>query len=303
MRQLPILAFLLAIPAAGCAQTAPPAISAAVTPLVQRERFTVQVVGEGTDVILIPGLSTPREVWRVTAERLKATHRLHLVQLRGFGDAAGPNAQGPVLQPFVDDLAGYIRDAKLDRPTVVGHSMGWLAALMLASEQPALAGRLVIVDSLPFIGTLFSPDATVASIRPQAEGMRAMMLAASRKEDGGPAPADGEAAAANTMSATPEGRAQVARWSFAADPAVVAQAMYDDMVTDVRPGLARIRVPVTVLYPLYGRGQEGPDGPYRSGYAGLDGAVLRQIPDTRHFIMLDQPAAFAQALDEALAED
>ena len=178
MRHLPILALLLAAPAAACAQTAPPAVtSAAATPLVQRERFTVEVTGQGPDVILIPGLSTPREVWAATAERLRATHRLHLVQLRGFGDPAGPNADGPVLRPFVDDLAGYIRDAKLDRPAIVGHSMGGLAALMLASAEPTLPGRLVIVDSLPFIGTLFSPDATVASVRPQAEGLRAMMMA------------------------------------------------------------------------------------------------------------------------------
>lgn len=209
MRHLPILALLLVALAVGCAQTAPPAVSVPGTsPLVQRERFTVEVVGEGPDVILIPGLSTPREVWAATAERLKATHRLHLVQLRGFGDPAGPNAEGPVLQPFVDDLAGYIRDAKLDRPAIVGHSMGGLAALMLESEQPTLTRRLVIVDSLPFIGTLFSPDATVESIRPQAEGMRAMMIAGAANEPVRAAQADRTAA---TLAKAPAARAVVAR--------------------------------------------------------------------------------------------
>ena len=301
MRHLPILALLLATPAAGCAQTAPSAaITAAATPLVQRERFTVEVVGEGPDVILIPGLSTPREVWGATAERLKWTHRLHLIQLRGFGDAPGPNATGPVLRPFVDDLAGYIRDARLDRPAIVGHSMGGLAALMLASERPTLAGRLVIVDSLPFIGTLFSPDATVVSIRPQAEGMRAMMMAAADKPDLRAAQVKGTAGALAKMEGA---REAVARWTLASDPAVSAQAMVDDMGTDVRGDLRRLSVPVTVIVPTDEsvRPAAQTEAFYRAQYAGVPRLMVVPVTDSAHFVMLDQPAAFTEALDAALA--
>ena len=85
-------------------------------------RFSVVTVGRGPDIILIPGLSSPRAVWLATAERLKATHRVHLIQLKGFGEPAGANASGPVLQPFVDELGAYIVDRKLKRPAVVGHS-------------------------------------------------------------------------------------------------------------------------------------------------------------------------------------
>ena len=45
-------------------------------------RFSVVTVGSGPYVILIPGLSSPRAVWTVTAEQLKATHRVHLIQLK-----------------------------------------------------------------------------------------------------------------------------------------------------------------------------------------------------------------------------
>ena len=305
MRHLPIFALLLAAPAAGCAQTAPPAlpgIAALAIPLVERERFTVAVVGQGPDVILIPGLGTPRQVWAATARRLSATHRLHLVQLRGFGDAAGPNATGPVLQPAVDDLAGYIRDTKLDRPAIVGHSMGGLAALMLASERPELASRLVIVDSLPFIGMLFSPDATVAAIRPQAEGMRTMMLAAAANPELRAAQVKGTAEA---LARTDAARAAVARWSLASDPAVVAQAMVDDMTTDVRGNLARLTVPVIVIVPTDDtkRPAAETEAFYASQYAGTPRLTITPVANSAHFVMLDQPAAFAAALDQALDAD
>ena len=61
-------------------------------------------------VVLIPGLSTPRAVWEPTAARLKGTYRLHLVQIRGFGDEAGINAEGPVLESMMAEVADYIED-------------------------------------------------------------------------------------------------------------------------------------------------------------------------------------------------
>ncbi|MDP3379399.1 MAG: alpha/beta hydrolase, partial [Brevundimonas sp.] len=48
------------------------------------DRLSVEVLGAGPDVILIPGYASSREVWRAEAERLSATHRVHMVQLAGF---------------------------------------------------------------------------------------------------------------------------------------------------------------------------------------------------------------------------
>src|ERR1700754_235231 len=62
---------------------APAAFAVAPGPFVS-DRLSVKVVGQGPDVILIPGFGCSREVWRTEAERLKATHRVHLVQLAGF---------------------------------------------------------------------------------------------------------------------------------------------------------------------------------------------------------------------------
>ena len=64
---------------------------------------------------------------------------------------------GPVLEPFMQGLADYITECRIERPAVVGHSIGGMIALMLAARHPQLPGRVVSVDGAPFIGPLMAP--------------------------------------------------------------------------------------------------------------------------------------------------
>lgn len=289
------LSAALAMPAFGrMSETAPPAPAAPA----ERARLTVSVIGNGPDVILIPGLASPRRVWDRTAEQLKGRYRLHLVQIRGFGDDAAANASGPVLEPFVDDLAGYIRHSGLEKPAVIGHSMGGLTAAMIAARYPGLLGRVLIEDSLPFIGLIFSPLATIDAVRPQADALLKATLAA------GPQSQNPDDPMLSTMSATPEGRKQVMQWSAQADYRVTAQLFHDVLLTDIRPELTRIQTPVTVLYPH--DTVVGPvayvDSLYAGAYAGLAGVKLKRVDGSRHFIKLDQPERFAEAVEAFLTD-
>ena len=278
-----------------------PANSAAPT------RFSVVTVGSGPDVILIPGLSSPRAVWAATAERLKSTHRVHLIQLKGFGEPAGPNASGPVLQPFVDELGAYIKAEKLVRPAIVGHSMGGLAALMIAADHPALPGKLLVVDALPFIGPLFGA-ASVDAVRPMADRMRTMLIANAAKTAPDftapdcPASLPAPASPRGTMTNSGQGACLVRYGAAASDLRVVAQSMHDDMVTDVGPRLSAIKAPVTILYPQDDRLLTAAMAAkiYGDAYAGLPSAKLVPIIGSFHFIMQDQPARFAAELDAFL---
>lgn len=285
-----------ALPAA--AKTAP------ITTAFQPTRFSVIVEGQGPDVILIPGLSSPRRVWDSSAERLTKTHRVHLVQLKGFGEPAGPNASGPVLQPFVDDLVAYIKANNIQRPAIIGHSMGGLAALMIATDHPSLPGKILVVDALPFIGPLFGA-ASVDAVRPMAEQMRAMLMTNAAKTAPDfttpdcPADLPAPAAPKGVMTNSGQGTCLMAYGAAASDLRVVGQAMYDDMVTDLTPRLGAIKAPVTLLYPQDDRLLTAAMAAkiYGDAYAGLPSAKLVPIRGSYHFIMLDQPAAFAAALD------
>ena len=270
-------------------------------------RFSVVSVGAGPDIILIPGLSSPRAVWNATAERLKATHRVHLIQLKGFGEPAGPNASGPVLQPFVDELGAFIVERKLKRPAIVGHSMGGLAALMLAADRPSLPGKVMVVDALPFIGPLFGA-VSVEAIRPQAEQMRTMLVSQAGQfvpdftAPTCPAALPAPEKPRGMMTNSGEGNCLIRYGAAASDVRVVGQAMYDDMVTDMTPRLGSIKVPVTMLYPQDERLLTAAMAAkiYGDAYARLPSAKLVPITGSFHFIMQDQPAKFAAELDAFL---
>jgi pimeloyl-[acyl-carrier protein] methyl ester esterase len=274
---------LLALATPATAEPAPPT------------RFSVEVTGEGPDVILIPGLSTPRDVWLPTAERLKSHYRLHLLQVKGFGEDAGANAEGPVLRPLVDELGDYIATNRLENPAIVGHSMGGLAALMLAADHPELTMRIMVVDALPFIGVLFYPGATAENIEPQAAAPATPRDCSAIVETGTPPPGN--------MTNTLKGACMVGNWSAAADPRVVGQAAYDDLTTDMRPRLAGITAPVTVVYGQDARllPVERIDAVYAENYATIPQARLVGVPESYHFVMLDQPARFEAALKDFLA--
>ncbi|RHW19444.1 alpha/beta hydrolase [Sphingomonas gilva] len=258
------------------------------------EHISVISIGEGEPVVLIPGLSSPRAVWDGIAPELARTHRVLLVQVNGFaGDDPGANVKPGVLDGVIADLDKLIAREKLEKPAIIGHSMGGLVGMMLASRHPDRVGRLMVVDALPFIGTLFGAK-DVAGIIARSEQMRDMMLAAKRM----PTPVTTDPG--GIWSNTPEGRIRIANWSAKTDARVSAQAMHEVMTTDIRPELAKIAArPFTVLYATGG----GPQATaiWQREYAGSP-ATLVAVPDSYHFVMLDQPTRFAAEVEAFLAQ-
>jgi pimeloyl-ACP methyl ester carboxylesterase len=273
--------------------------AAASAPATQMAHLSVVAIGKGAPIILIPGLSSPRAVWDGVVPELARAHRVYVVQVNGFGgDAAGANLSPGILDGVVDDLHGLIAKEKIAGAAVVGHSMGGLVALMLAKAHPDDAGRLMIVDSLPFIGALFSPAATVGMVEPRARAMRDAQVASY----GQPASDALAQATADRLAAKPESRALVAAWVKAADPRVSGQAMYEDMTTDLRPAMKTIVAPITLVYPWSASGptKSQADALYRAAYADAPHVTFVAVGDSAHFVMLDQPALFRQALDAFL---
>jgi pimeloyl-ACP methyl ester carboxylesterase len=142
------------------------------------DRISVETRGGGPDVILIPGLTGDREVWKGVAQTLDDRYRLHLVQVNGFaGVPAGANAEGTVSDPVAEEIARYIREANLQRPAVVGHSMGGTIGMMLAARHADRISRLMVVDMVTFMGDLFGPaGSTPEGLRKIADQSRSNIL-------------------------------------------------------------------------------------------------------------------------------
>lgn len=255
--------------------------------------FSVQEVGHGPPVILIPGLACSGEVWHATVEHYRRGHQLHVVTLAGFGGQ--PAIAAPFLTTVRDQLAGYIRAHHLRHPVVVGHSLGGFIALSLAAANPTLLGGLVVVDALPFLPAARDPRSTAATVEPGAKAMRTMLAGASPA-----AFAQQNLAALRGMITDPKQVEEVAAQGRLSDPRAVAEAVYELMVTDLRPRLPQIRVPSLVL--AAGAGEAGAQvkSLYEAQYQGLRGHHLAVAERSRHFIMLDAPTFFFGQLDAFL---
>ena len=273
----------------------------AASPGFAPTRFTVLDAGTvgKPDVVLIPGLSSGRAVWDAEAKLLMPNYRLHLVQVDGFAGApSGPNANGPILPAVVEELHGYIAGSGM-HPVVIGHSLGGLLALMLADKYPADVRKMVIVDTLPYYAVLFSPDATVDAVKPQAEAMKGQLLAM---------PADQFAAMAPMMTAqmvkNPEGQKKVAESSIKTDRAVMVNAMAEDLETDMRAEVARIKTPTLMLFAVDTSVAQPDPAKYeamvRDGYKSMPNVTLVRVDGSRHFIMYDQPEKMDAAMEPFL---
>lgn len=262
------------------------------------DRLSVEVIGSGSDVILIPGLVSSREVWRPLATRLSTTHRVHLVQLAGFAGEPWSHGEGAFLEPVVVELDRYVREQGLDHPAVIGHSMGALVGLRLVQTDPEAVGRLMSVDSLPFFGALQGPHVTADNIAPVALQTSRMVMDMPDE-----AFVASQTRSAQGMSRDPATRDAIVVWSLASDRRAMGAALRDVMTTDARPGLAAMRIPVTALYASDADGgapAELAERAWTHEYATLPGVKLVRVDASRHFIMADQPARFDALVDEFL---
>lgn len=264
------------------------------------DRLSVEVIGTGPDVILIPGFGSSRDVWRPLAERLSATHRVHLVQLSGFAGEPWSHGDGPFVQPAIDALADYVRQAGLEKPAVIGHSMGGMSAVMLAQQHPELVGRVMSVDSLPFFSALFGPQMTAETAAPYAAQAAAGILNA---DDAGFR--TGQSQTAIGLARDEATRTTMVEWTLASDRHAMAAAIRDVMTTDLRPGLAAMTTPVWAVYASDADGGAPAamaDAMWAREYATLPGVTLMRVDGSRHFIMADQPELFGRIVDRFLAD-
>ncbi len=100
-------------------------------------------------LVLLHGFSDDGLCWTPVARALEARFDIIMVDARGHGRSDAPeHGYGPL--EHASDLAGVITALGLDRPPILGHSMGAMTALTLAGTHPDLAGALLLEDPPPW---------------------------------------------------------------------------------------------------------------------------------------------------------
>jgi pimeloyl-ACP methyl ester carboxylesterase len=254
----------------------------------------------GRPLILIPGLSSGAWAMQDLVRAFSGKHAVYVVTLPGF-DGRAP-IEGSITDATRSALHQLIVSRKLDKPVLIGHSMGGTLSFAVAEDHPELVGGVVAIDGLPVMpGTEDAPAATRAQIAQQIASRmgssRVMFEAGQRQYMQSIGTVDMEKAKA------------LAELSSRSDPASVGRAASEIIALDLRPNLARITAPVLEVSPyfepdgkLYGLSDEARAGYYKALLQGAPNASVVSIAPSRHFVMFDQPAQLAETISQFLAK-
>lgn len=132
--------------------------------LIFAQDYPFSVVKSGTGkqtVIFIPGFACSGDVWTETVSVLKDSYTCYVLTMAGFSGVAPEEC--PSFERWKMQIAKFIKEERIEKPIIVGHSMGGGLVLAIAAEFPELTGKIVIVDALPCLMALTVPDFKSAS--------------------------------------------------------------------------------------------------------------------------------------------
>ncbi|WP_137906006.1 alpha/beta fold hydrolase [Chryseobacterium sp. 2VB] len=239
--------------------------------------FEVQKTGKGDQaLIFIPGFASSGDVWNETTAKFEKDFTCYTLTMAGF---AGTKPQTDA--SFTDwerGIATYIKDNKIEKPILIGHSMGGGLALAIAADYPELAGKIIIVDTLPCLAALSDPHFTSKennNCSPAIAQLTAMNDEQFRKM---------QAQAMPRLLADASMQETVINWSMKSDRKTFAKIYCDFYNTDLREKIKNIQCPSLILLESYFVTLKPT---IENQYKNLKNANMQYASKGLHFIMYD----------------
>jgi pimeloyl-ACP methyl ester carboxylesterase len=231
-------------------------------------------------LILVHGWCCDHTFMAPQFAHFRRAHRVVAVDLRGHGQSDQPQ-QAYTIPGFADDLAWICHELALDRPVVIGHSMGGAIALELAAQSSDLPAAIVLLDT----AVLPSPQAW-ASVQPVLASLHtAHYREAVRRllADVFFLPTD-----------DPQRRAQIIDAMLATPQHVLASAFEAIFAWDSAAAAARCRVPTLYI------GSTRPRADVARFQAACPQLVHGQVVGSGHFVQLEVPDQVNAMIDRFL---
>lgn len=102
--------------------------------------------GSGRPLVLLTGLGDNAHVYDKFAPKLTASYHVYGITRRGFGASSAP-ATGYSADRLGDDVLAVLDSLKLNRPVLMGHSIGGEELSSVGSRHPEKVAGLVYVDA------------------------------------------------------------------------------------------------------------------------------------------------------------
>jgi esterase len=103
--------------------------------------------GQGKPVIILHGVFGSSDNWITIGKRLSKSRHVYIPDQRNHGDSSHSDALN--YDVLANDLLDFIMHHKIERPILIGHSMGGKTAMKFAVNHPDLFDKLVVVDIGP----------------------------------------------------------------------------------------------------------------------------------------------------------
>ena len=116
---------------------------------VDRLRLYYERAGSGEpELLFVPGWCCDHTAFQPQFDYFSQAHMVTSLDLRGCGQSDAPE-NGYSISELADDVAAFCAAVGVEKPVVVGHSLGGMIAVELGARQPSLPMALVLVDPGP----------------------------------------------------------------------------------------------------------------------------------------------------------
>lgn len=263
MNSLKTVAAILMLWAAATAATAQPPEE-----FVDRGQF---------EIVLIHGLGSNAEVWEEVVPFLKGTFTVRTFEMGGHGQT--PPVPDPTIETEADRLAQFILDEGLDYPTLVGHGLGGMVAMVYAIRNPAAVHRLILMDTAPM---------QLADDEEKAE----VALALAEDYD--------RFVARRFLNMTPDEAVteRIVDTALRTDSATFISLLMSSFDFDVTEDLYNLSVPMLVIGSelMFPHSSSSRHMLEHYGYGSAKSLSFKRMGLTGHFMMLERPINLASVL-------
>jgi pimeloyl-ACP methyl ester carboxylesterase len=241
-----------------------------------------EVYGRGRPIILLHGWLGSWGLWQDTMAYLGQFYRTYALDFWGFGES-GRKSETFQVQDYVSMVHQFMEQLGIVCAPLVGHSMGGTVSLLEAVHYPdrvrnvTVIGSPIVGSSLSWLLKLFGTGPVAYVVHHNLWGLKL-----------------GFRLLAPFYSRHPQ-------WADMMDRDIARTTLQSFLLsiaslrrTDVRPFLDQIKVPVMGMY-----GEKDivvHPNQWQPLKAGIPCARIERFPTAGHFIMMDEPQRFRDAL-------
>jgi 3-oxoadipate enol-lactonase len=237
-------------------------------------------------VVLVHSLAMDRHFWQPVASRLARRALVLAYDCRGHG-ASGLGERRYSVEQFADDLADLMKELKLGKALVAGASMGGCVALAFCQRHEEQVASLGLVDTTAWYGAQAPAQWEERAQKALQGGLRALVdFQVTRwfSDD--------------FRAAQPEAVAASVATFLRNDPQAYAASCRMLGAADLRPALARIRVPAAIV--VGEQDYATPVGMAESLHSNIKGSTLTVLHNARHLTPLEKPGEVAAELEKLI---